>query len=431
MEINFLLYGTLAVGMELMTYYLLFNRTASLRCPKKHYEKIALAVHAAVLEAVFWVAFAKGYSVSCLTFWIPPILYLSGFVIMQSIYTLSLFRNIFLMLIGAVQSILVRKGMLLATDIFPEFDDSYLAANQYLISSYVEGYFLLETGLFFLLFFLYGKYKYDKYEYSLKEKGILSVMFLLLLLEGICCKNQKTERQIWQMLALLQCSLFLFILIDAYIMQTYKKREQEKFHSGIKNQILYYESIEKNQQEVYKLYHDMKNHLLVLNAAESIQEKYIDQCMNRIRATEGHAETGITYVDVLLNDKWRKAQESGIDMSFSVQRDALEKIEIFDLTVLLGNLLDNALEAAKKVTDKRAAISLKSGKNGGCIFIHITNDYKEEPYEKNGEFQTIKKDKKYHGRGFKNVKEVVQKYGGELKTEYNGRRFSVIILLYI
>ena len=431
MEIKFLLYGTLAVGMELMTYYLLFNRTAGLRCPKKHYEKIAVAVHAAVLETVFWAAFVKGYSVSCLTFLIPLILYLPGFIIIQSIYTLSMFRNIFLMLIGATQSILIRRGMILAMGIFPRFDDSYLTANRYLISNYVESYFLLETGLFFLLFFLYGKYKYDKYEYSIKEKGILSVMLILLLLECICCKNQETEKQLWQMLALLQCSLFLFILIDAYIMQTYKGREQEKFHSGIKNQMLYYESIEKNQQEVYKLYHDMKNHLLVLDAAENVQEKYIDQCMNRIRATEGQAETGITYVDILLNDKWKKAQESEIDMSFSVQRDVLEKIEIFDLTILLGNLLDNALEAAKKVTGRRAAISIKSGKNGGCIFIHITNDYQDEPHKKNGEFQTIKKDKKYHGRGFKNVKEAVQKYGGELKTEYDGRKFSVIILLYI
>lgn len=430
MNINILLYGILTVGVETLVYYMFLCRTCGLHYQDHQYEKTAGIVHVILLEFLFIITVVFKQGVFYVTFLLPCFLLLPGFLIVQRLFTISLFRNLFLSLLWLAQSMIIRAAMVYVLGVYPFQADVYLIANRFGVIPYLEGLFLLDVCLLFSVMPV-GNRRYGKRIYSIREKAMLSGMMVILIMEIIYFGHQERERLFWLSLAILQGCVLLFVSVENDIMQNHKNREQELFQFSIRNQISYYESIEKNQQEVYRLYHDIKNHFLTLKAMEDGQSKYICQCMEKVNATEGQVESGIAYVDVLLNDKWRRAQEKNIDMIFSMQRDALEGIEIFDLTVLLGNTLDNALEAAEKVMGRKAVVTVKTGKRGNCIFIHIANDYEEAPVQVDGDFQTVKKDRKYHGIGLKNVRETVKKYGGELKTEFDGTKFYVAILLYV
>ena len=101
------------------------------------------------------------------------------------------------------------------------------------------------------------------------------------------------------------------------------------------------------------------------------------------------------------------------------------KIDESDFVVLMGNLLDNAIEAAAKCPLKSRAISLWLKEVNGYV-----SDYdgkysaNAEPEQKNGRFLTSKKNEKEHGWGIQSMRHIVEKYDGDIKFEYECRKTS-------
>lgn len=209
------------------------------------------------------------------------------------------------------------------------------------------------------------------------------------------------------------------------------EKEKSLYQKETQGEMKYYENVERNQQEVYRLYHDMKNHLLSLQAqtTEDAQE-YVRYCMQQMEGMESHADTGETYLDVLLQDKWRCAKEQNVAMHFFIEKDCFDGIGHFDLTAILGNALDNAIEAAGKVTDRAAEIVVKAGRRGNCIVLKVINDYEVEPEMHQGVLRTAKKNQKYHGYGMKNMRIALERYQGEYGVEYEDKKFTLWVNLY-
>ena len=95
--------------------------------------------------------------------------------------------------------------------------------------------------------------------------------------------------------------------------------------------------------------------------------------------------------------------------------------------MILGNLLDNAIEAGEKVANPYIKLAVTQRNNS--ITIMIENRTSEET--KGGIGKTTKKDKKNHGMGLQSVERLVKKYGGELKLERETGIFRVKIIFYV
>ena len=98
-----------------------------------------------------------------------------------------------------------------------------------------------------------------------------------------------------------------------------------------------------------------------------------------------------------------------------------------DISILVGNLLDNAIEACEQIQDGMRWVLFKLKKRQHSLFIEISNSLGTVPRIKDGELLTSKKDKRLHGYGLKSVKRIVQKYDGVFSFSVEADVFKVKI----
>ena len=192
----------------------------------------------------------------------------------------------------------------------------------------------------------------------------------------------------------------------------------------------------KELSEIYrnnsKLYHDLNNHLNVLYQLlneENINEAkdYIKEISKPILGLSKTAWTGIDVVDVVINSKLQKMNETEIMSDINVEFPKACNILPNDVCTILSNLLDNAIEATQKVEESKY-IKLIIRRAKYFLFIRVSN-----PCKKMKEFEvlpkTTKDNKNLHGWGLQSVNDVVEKYNGRMECLNIGTEFVVNIML--
>lgn len=235
--------------------------------------------------------------------------------------------------------------------------------------------------------------------------------------------------------AILIINFMVFILFDR-IALLYKERQESAL---IKQQNEYYANqlllVEDLHKTTSKLRHDIKNHLITINSflekdkigeAQAHIAEIMDVYQNRLEVVH----TGCPGVDGLLNSKLRSASDLGIKVNIKADFPTDFNFSPFDLTVILGNLIDNALQAVA-VVEKNKFIDLRMKCTKGMLFIKISNPYKTAVKEERGKIITSKDDKENHGWGLKNVGEVLEKYNGTLDINADNNLFAVTVALYL
>ncbi len=135
-------------------------------------------------------------------------------------------------------------------------------------------------------------------------------------------------------------------------------------------------------------------------------------------------------MDSVLNFKLQQAIDKNIEIKLKMAIPNEIEIKSFDIAIILGNLIDNAIDAVCKLSEGRY-IDIKIKYNSGRILIEISNPYNGEITKEKGNFVTTHKDKSNHGIGISNVKGVVKKYKGDMNIIFDNEKFSVYILMYV
>lgn len=244
--------------------------------------------------------------------------------------------------------------------------------------------------------------------------------------------------QMWQ---LMSATVILFAMFSSVLL-LYEK--QMKFYSEEnKRQVLEVQNSYYRKQMEYmistenatrSLRHDIKNHLMSITSLAKKNDnpaviEYIDKLYHYFQPLVGSASSGNVVVDSILNGKLALATEKGIKVNMNVSIPVELSIHDVDITILLGNLLDNAIENFDNEAGNAVELDMKYDK--GRLFIRLTNPYSGMVKKGEGDFRTRKDDKKNHGFGLQNVHHVVDKYGGEMKIEKEDNIFLVEILLYL
>ncbi|MGB8452381.1 MAG: ATP-binding protein [Anaerocolumna sp.] len=181
------------------------------------------------------------------------------------------------------------------------------------------------------------------------------------------------------------------------------------------------------------LRHDFKNKLSPLYELASTRK--IDELITRLleltdmcRITKEYAVSGNSTIDSIVNFKLQYAEKENIKISANIFVPVDLSIQTFDIAVILGNLLDNALEAVAHAEDRWIDIKIKYTK--GRLIIEINNSYDGLVKKVADKFISRKKDKENHGIGLKSVQTAIQKYNGTMQVSHDERRFQVKVLLY-
>lgn len=184
-----------------------------------------------------------------------------------------------------------------------------------------------------------------------------------------------------------------------------------------------------------KLFHDFHNHIgmirqLVTSEKYGDAVAYLDELQAPIREMTNAKWTGEQTIDYLINEKLAVAAEHGIDMTVEVEYPNHSNLKSVDMCAIIGNLLDNALEAAKQVSqEEQRYIHFVIRRIHQMLVIKVENSFEKNVLQENGELKTTKKEGGLHGWGMKSVKTAVDKYEGTVQHSQEGKNFMVVATL--
>ena len=139
--------------------------------------------------------------------------------------------------------------------------------------------------------------------------------------------------------------------------------------------------------------------------------------------------TGDKAIDYLINSKIALAEQNKIRTKVNIEYPHNTNIRNTDLTAILGNLLDNALEASEKAPDPLRFLSLTIRRINDMLIIKVENGCSDAPTQENGHLLTSKADKTFHGWGLKSVESAADRYEGTVNTEYKDGIFKSVVTL--
>lgn len=232
----------------------------------------------------------------------------------------------------------------------------------------------------------------------------------------------------------LYSSLFLYDILSAKYEEKLKLDREAQEKEYYYNQcLLMQESVE----QVRTVRHDLVSHLAAIrnftdNGDVELIKKYLDRLVSDIKKSEVYSNTGNVAFDSIINYKLRNAKQEDIELDINIAVPQQLSIDVVDIIVIMGNIIDNALEAVAKVREKSIRLEVRFSK--GCLWVKIENSFSGEiKYDRNSlgkEILSLKSGNE-HGYGLKNINKSVEKYNGYMKVSHTEDIFSTNVFLYV
>jgi sensor histidine kinase regulating citrate/malate metabolism len=140
--------------------------------------------------------------------------------------------------------------------------------------------------------------------------------------------------------------------------------------------------------------------------------------------------TGNLAVDSIVNYKLQKIVGQDVEIETEIAVPEELSIEVADVVSLIGNLLDNALQALEYVSQEKY-LYLKIMYSESRLLIRVRNRHANQVQYENGEIVTTKSNRKEHGFGLKSIRAVAEHYQGLVKVEHDKTYFTTDVLLYL
>lgn len=288
--------------------------------------------------------------------------------------------------------------------------------------------------------FLFSIFRYSRIEKIPKFEAILFLFISLfnVLLIYIFSLNYFQMNKKYKILVLfiilgLVCITAIIFHYLEYINKNHELQNKIKLGKlEMKMMVQHYHDTKIQYQETRKLIHDFKNHMYALSLAyennkidlaRSILQQFSEQCDNK----KIKFITGSDILDIILNDKLLRCKELSIKFSFKTDGINLSWIKEFDIITIIGNLLDNAIEANTNEKISNKYIEMKLYQKNDMAVIKIKNSCNNHLKKIN---QVVYSTKKGHsGYGIENVKRTVEKYDGTFDIEI--KESTCIVVIYL
>jgi signal transduction histidine kinase len=282
-----------------------------------------------------------------------------------------------------------------------------------------------------------------KYKIKANDCAVLSTVFMIgFTVFMFSVYNVLNLNKIPHMLIIVGMAIFTFtyLVVFLYSKNTLYFRDQEQKDkiqiAQLQQQFAYYQEKLKDEEKVRSVYHDMKNHLLVLqrhilqrqiNSPETTE--MVEKLQSQVAMYEDYVHTGNDILDIILKEKSELAREKSIAFSVTADLNGVDFIEPLDISTIFSNALDNAIEASEKLPEEQRAILVKAGKMQNFFSVLIENNCLQN--SENTNIRTTKSDDFLHGFGISNMRKAAEKYGGQLTTKYEKGTFTLKILIPI
>lgn len=226
--------------------------------------------------------------------------------------------------------------------------------------------------------------------------------------------------------------LYLNIVIVVYA-EVVKAQQEERHNADLRQQQLelqlnYYDSLWKEQEQTRAMWHDMSKYLTAMRAVSesgdksSIEKVFLD-AQDSLSKIGNVVDVGNPEVGAILQHYARQAENAGVHLDLSVWIPKALNINILDLSIIIGNTFENALEACLALPIQKRRISLEISVHNNLLLYEMSNPFIE------GRKYRLHTQHTYHGYGLHNVQTVVDKYCGTLDIKKEDDLFTINLYL--
>lgn len=232
------------------------------------------------------------------------------------------------------------------------------------------------------------------------------------------------------------CDLLISILADNNLSTRIQQEELRHMQQLMAKQQQEFLSQKAASEAINQKYHDLKNCLLSLQAEEEgpqsapVREQLSAEIEAIMKPLTANLDTGNEYLSIILSDKIQVCQEKHIRLTPYVDGRRLGFISGLDLCVLVGNALDNCIEASTALPEELRDIHVNISASHGMASLSFQNYYDGTiRKDRQGRILTIKKDSQNHGYGIKGIRQIVEKYDGAMDIDATENQFLLSIVL--
>lgn len=278
---------------------------------------------------------------------------------------------------------------------------------------------------------------------ELQETVFFRVMFAFMLM-GLMATVALMDQEL---LSIPQDTRVMYLILsavhfmDLQVFSMRKQQDTERENSRLKEEQA--ELLEREYKELNrtyaanaKLFHDFHNHIGVLRRylVQGLGDSainYLDELQAPLREMTDTVWSGDEALDYLINQKLAVAKELGIATEVKVEFPRKTNLKSADLSAILGNLLDNAIEAAKQVPEEsERKVTLTIRRIYQMLVIKTENTFVTAPVTEDGTYRTTKKEGGLHGWGLKSAETAAEKYNGTLCAGTEDGVFRTVVTLY-
>lgn len=232
------------------------------------------------------------------------------------------------------------------------------------------------------------------------------------------------------------CAVVTVIILDRLIKENVLRQKELLLTQQFHIQAKHYKDLQIQVKNTRAFKHDINNHLiciknLIADGDIKSTAKYLKKITESLENLNLKVNTGNPFADAVISEKYNISVDKNIDFKCDVKIPDMIKIDAFDLCVILGNALDNSIEACEKITDVsvKKYIHITSTLNKSFIVFEIKNSM--EGYIDKNHMGTDKDDDVNHGLGILNIQSIADKYFGTTYIESSENMFVLNIMLQV
>jgi len=277
-----------------------------------------------------------------------------------------------------------------------------------------------------------------RYEINLNDSELTAVLVSVIVIIFVLISQNfpLVISEIDRSFSFILCMLFIVIafqVVVGIICTTYKKKvDKWLLDLSYEKNVSEVDRIQHMYDEARKLRHDIK-HCIISANYHIDREEYSEakQFLNNLIEEKVDAMGYVKYcnnrvLNFMINDKFEKCKKYNIETKCIVNGE-ISSISDLDMSILLGNLLDNAIEAAMQANPASVNIELYVDDN---INIIIGNSIKDIMINNKDVFATTKQDKKKHGFGMQSIRDIVKKYNGTIHYVEENKKMVCRVVIH-
>ncbi|MBR3415469.1 MAG: GHKL domain-containing protein [Clostridia bacterium] len=257
-------------------------------------------------------------------------------------------------------------------------------------------------------------------------------LYVLISIGMVYDLDKFTPYVIGAIIAIFVINVFSYLMFKRLSESLYETYELKLYQQQVDDEKKQYTEMNDNYQKICKIRHDINKQIdsisaLVYKGDGGTAEEALTELKRRVDSITGSLSTGNPTIDFIINSKLNDHKDLNlflINSSINVDR-----VDPLDLASLIGNIIDNALEALENSTEKRLEIDFSTSDDYQSIIIK--NSIDSSVLETNPDLDSTKKDKVNHGLGTKIIRDITEKYEGICSFFEKNGMFGVHVMIPI